>query len=187
MAGCRSKATIPASPTHIDFETKALYRLARWRRAAVATARASVRSTAIFIPGLVKIGLRQDLLRGCGEVASGGETGQFPEIVRKFRRKKACTRNTEGSAAIRLLTPCSKWQSCRNEQTIRAEARILPLPHWRRQETTRDDMQNHSESPRRPVPFRGREELGTLPSLLSRCSANLFNISNPSPVCTWAS
>ncbi len=46
---------------------------------------------------------------------------------------------------------------------------------------------NYSKSPRRPVSFRGREELGTLPSSLSLCAAYLFIISNPSPVCTWAS
>ena len=46
---------------------------------------------------------------------------------------------------------------------------------------------DHSKAPRRPTSFRGWEELGTLPSLLSRCSAYIFNMSNQSPACTWAS
>ena len=39
----------------------------------------------------------------------------------------------------------------------------------------------HSKSPRRPVSFRGREELGTLPNEMFIIMFNL------SPVCTWAS
>ena len=43
------------------------------------------------------------------------------------------------------------------------------------------NLSNHSKSPRRPVPFRGREELGTLPNEMFIIMFNL------SPVCTWAS
>ena len=45
----------------------------------------------------------------------------------------------------------------------------------------------HSKAPRRPAPFRGREELGTLRYSLSLCIAYIFNILIQPLVCTWAS
>ena len=45
----------------------------------------------------------------------------------------------------------------------------------------------HSKAPRRPAPFRGREELGTPRYSLSLRIAYIFNILIQPLVCTWAS